>query len=399
MAWFNCNTAIGQFTAAQIEKTKADIVNFHSNVGNIIIPEIKASISPVQAGSGDPSPSNIRPITGWDSVKVSATGKNLLPKENKNPTYFSVDSDGYFSQNNPSSAPFGWNYANRLAEITLPAGTYTLSFTAKTVSTNASARMRLYDSNDTLIGEKTGTNVGHDSFSFTLTSTTSVGVVSKIYDGVWGFQIESGSSATSYEPFGQTATITLPHTVYGAEHDVDSGVGDETWTRVDLSTLSYTRSASGLFTTTSLSNVIEKAPSASAPSPYIMCEIYNPISSNSITGPQGATPSPNYSMAENVGGILYFNCEDETDIDDFKTLMTGVYLYYRVKIGTETTYQATPAQLQARNGTNNVWSDAGQTSLKYYEIYGYSLDGLFETSTPNLSLTQNSINATDFIET
>jgi len=198
---------------------------------------------------------------------------------------------------------------------------------------------------------------------------------------------------------GESAIVVLPHTVYGAEHDVLSGVGDETWTRVDLSTLSYTRSASGLFTTTSLSNVIEKAPSASAPSPYIMCEIYNPISSNSITGPQGATPSPNYSMAENVGGILYFNCEDETDIDDFKTLMTGVYLYYRVKIGTETTYQATPAQLQARNGTNNVWSDAGQTSLKYYEIYGYSLDGLFETSTPNLSLTQNSINATDFIET
>lgn len=40
---------------------------------------VKASWEPVQEGSGNPSPENIRPIKGRDSVKVERCGKNLLP--------------------------------------------------------------------------------------------------------------------------------------------------------------------------------------------------------------------------------------------------------------------------------------------------------------------------------
>jgi ribosomal protein L11 len=32
----------------------------------------------VQAGSGDPSPTNVRPITGWTGAKVMRCGKNFL---------------------------------------------------------------------------------------------------------------------------------------------------------------------------------------------------------------------------------------------------------------------------------------------------------------------------------
>lgn len=40
---------------------------------------LKASITPLQSGSGDPSPENVRPITGWTEEVVTRTGKNLLP--------------------------------------------------------------------------------------------------------------------------------------------------------------------------------------------------------------------------------------------------------------------------------------------------------------------------------
>lgn len=33
-------------------------------------------IAPVQAGSGDPSPSNVRPISGWTGAKLTRTGEN-----------------------------------------------------------------------------------------------------------------------------------------------------------------------------------------------------------------------------------------------------------------------------------------------------------------------------------
>lgn len=39
---------------------------------------LKVNVEAVQAGSGDPSPSNPRPITGWTGAKVSVTGKNLF---------------------------------------------------------------------------------------------------------------------------------------------------------------------------------------------------------------------------------------------------------------------------------------------------------------------------------
>ena len=42
------------------------------------ITELKANITAVQSGSGDPSPTNIRPITGWSAVNVTRTGKNLF---------------------------------------------------------------------------------------------------------------------------------------------------------------------------------------------------------------------------------------------------------------------------------------------------------------------------------
>ena len=36
-------------------------------------------IEPVQAGSGDPSPDNVRPISGRTNAKLTRCGKNLLP--------------------------------------------------------------------------------------------------------------------------------------------------------------------------------------------------------------------------------------------------------------------------------------------------------------------------------
>ena len=39
---------------------------------------VKVSWEPVQEGSGDPSPDNIRPITGRDAVSVTRCGKNIV---------------------------------------------------------------------------------------------------------------------------------------------------------------------------------------------------------------------------------------------------------------------------------------------------------------------------------
>lgn len=55
---------------------------FEATGNPIVIPEykqlvkLKTKFSPKQAGTGDPSPENIRPISGWDSVKVTVSNES-----------------------------------------------------------------------------------------------------------------------------------------------------------------------------------------------------------------------------------------------------------------------------------------------------------------------------------
>lgn len=43
--------------------------------------KLEVSLEPIQAGSGDPSPDNVRPITGWTGCEATRTGKNLYDSE------------------------------------------------------------------------------------------------------------------------------------------------------------------------------------------------------------------------------------------------------------------------------------------------------------------------------
>lgn len=60
-------------------KESGEMINFISpNVSNIT--SFKVHFSPKQEGSGDPSPENVREITGWNGVEGYSCGKNLLDK-------------------------------------------------------------------------------------------------------------------------------------------------------------------------------------------------------------------------------------------------------------------------------------------------------------------------------
>ena len=46
------------------------VVSFDDPIGDLSLQECVVDIEPVQSGTGDPSPSNIRPISGWSEVNV-----------------------------------------------------------------------------------------------------------------------------------------------------------------------------------------------------------------------------------------------------------------------------------------------------------------------------------------
>ena len=58
-------------------ETSGSIVSFDDGI-EASVGDLKVNIEPIQEGEGDPSPDNVRPITGWTGVRVIRTGKNLF---------------------------------------------------------------------------------------------------------------------------------------------------------------------------------------------------------------------------------------------------------------------------------------------------------------------------------
>ena len=184
------------------------------------------SLEPKQAGSGDPSPDNIRPISGYDEVTVNVRGKNLADYTKARPRIGSQtveiipngvkwSGDYYFAipiTGLPKGSTIVCTYTSELAgqwNIQYADGTFTPDYAASghsiTISQNKLAR-------DVLIYSSTPTQV----------------VTNAIFKNI---QLEFGSTHTPYEPYqpGTTANLTLPETIYGGTVDAVSGVGRKEW--------------------------------------------------------------------------------------------------------------------------------------------------------------------------
>lgn len=59
------------------ESVEGSVVDFADGADGLPVADLTVQIEGVQAGTGDPSPDNIRPITGWTGVDLRRTGKNL----------------------------------------------------------------------------------------------------------------------------------------------------------------------------------------------------------------------------------------------------------------------------------------------------------------------------------
>lgn len=192
----------------------------------------KVSWKPTQEGSGDPSPDNVRPIKGRDSVTVERCGENLLNIKpfnkltKKGITYEYVPDGGIrmsgTALDNSDSPTFSAWY--------LPPGKYCgMNLGNKTFPTIVVKRngKNLWISTGGTFEILAGDVIEY-WYLYTVSGTT---VDKTIYP-----YIVSGTTApTTYAPYtGQTATLTLPNTIYGGTVDTVTGEGQETWKLVTL---------------------------------------------------------------------------------------------------------------------------------------------------------------------
>jgi len=68
-------SSMANLNAAFVKKTvSGPTVTFADGAENIPMPSVVAQILPTQSGSGDPSPTNVRPIIGWTGANITVNG-------------------------------------------------------------------------------------------------------------------------------------------------------------------------------------------------------------------------------------------------------------------------------------------------------------------------------------
>lgn len=185
----------------------------------------KVSWEPVQYGSGDPSPDNIRPITGRDTVSVTRCGKNLVKHihapgytETKKGLTFTVNDDYSIMVKGTATEETYFNFLSLKSEDLI--ATYII---------NAMGKTEVHD------GFEIRDIVVQPYPSDHATRLYLVIMKGAVVDATYYPSIVYGSTATPYAPYtGQTATLTLPHTIYGGTVDAVSGEGQKIWWIITL---------------------------------------------------------------------------------------------------------------------------------------------------------------------
>ena len=184
---------------------------------------VVANWEPTQAGTGEPSPDNIRPISGRDAVSVERCGENLIkyPAAGKtNGIEITVDGSKLTVK---GTCPLGTSIKSDA--VYCPDGKYTLS---SDVLIPAGAYISAYIKIDKLLLNKdhrkaTGKLSGNVQMLLYLEAGT--------YDFAVQVSLVPGTTAPSaYTPYrGDTLALALPSTIYGGTVDAVTGDGAETW--------------------------------------------------------------------------------------------------------------------------------------------------------------------------
>ncbi len=358
-----------------IEKSGGNI-NFTYNGEESPLESVKVNIEPVQSGSGDPSPSNVCPITGHTGLNVSATGKNLFNKDACTvvPNYY-ITATGELNNN------AAYSYVKTYQPVK-PNTDYVFSGTLVPDGTGTYNSVAFYDINKIFISRYTPSN-GSVNASFTTPSSAAYirWNMSKNNHNLSDIQLEEGSTATSYESFGDLHSIdwqSTAGTVYGGTLDVVSGVltvdraiytltGEETWERWGSAYKARVLSVSGSSNASTINCVSDMTVSEAVNTLYY---------SGDGVGVHGA-----YLY---VGSTQYENIES----------YVGMNVVY--KRGTSLTYQLAPQEIIVLNGINNIFSDQDSIDVTYYDnqkttvpMVDYSVTSTFETAAQVLEDLEN----------
>ena len=175
------------------------------------------------------------------------------------------------------------------------------------------------------------------------------------------YQLEVGSTATSYEPYqGQTYTIDLNGTRYGGTLDVTTGKLTVTMASVDLGTLAWSYTTNWNGAPAFYSDAVDGCADVSNTNANTICSTFKSVSGDALWS--GTTLTSIIALPATKR--LYVRDNRFSTAADFKTAVTGQTASY--PLATPIEVDLTPTEITTLLGTNNIFADCGDTTVDYY---------------------------------
>ena len=341
----------------------------------------KFAFLPVQSGSGDPSPTNVRPISGWDGVTAEQAGKNLFDKTNYNYINAYIPTTGTGVLTDSSSRvtvympckPNTTYTVQKIAQLT--DDRFYLSYTKELPAVGIATYGGVKAPDSQTVGNKSSITIttGNDAkYLVCWLSWNADALANEINT----FQIELGSTATPYAPYtGSIYPVSWQSeagTIYGGYVDVVRGEVVET---IHGYTFTGSETISNFSTTLNAAmyhqNNLDGAVWASKSGGVAQACNYAVAT--------GRSTIANYSNAIVVGdttggneGILFLKIDGVTSADAMKAWLKEKYdggnpLIAVYKLATPIHYALTPQIIKSLRGANNLWSNAnGDAQVTYW---------------------------------
>ena len=335
------------------KSASGEIASFSDGGDDLPMKSLLVNIVPKQSGSGDPSPSNVRPISGYSEVKVDRVGKNLL-----DPTYRYNQSDTSNYHIRYYWAGAGEEYHTQL--LVKKGVTYTFSYDGAVASS-------IYVKKGTSAQDQTNVFITYNKNFITFTPTEDFYCAIDVYwaseptGGIASINpiLSVGSTVTAYEPYnGTTYTTSLGQTVYGGTLEVMSGKltitkgysyfdGTENWYSVNIVDSNKNRAMYALL----------KPATGSYDTNLI---------GNYISAPTIAQGNPDLWKANfNGSGDLVIGIPTSiTTVAQWKTYLSSNPLQVVYNLA-PTEITLTPTQVKTLLGNNNIWSESGTEEVEY----------------------------------
>lgn len=373
----------------------SNVAAFNGETGGLPLKTCTISITPIQTGSGDPSPSNVRSISGWTGARVTNAGKNILPLTldgikaaatagtwsgnvyTAGGLTFSIhtNEEGYVTSievNGKSTESTGMTLIGSTDRLNLRPGNYTLN---GCTGGQGGANYTYY-----LWATGYGSTVAQAVSSATVTITKpkqnlQIGIsvnteITMDHVMIYPMLRPEADTVATFEPYRGTihdfAWESEAGTVYGGTLDVLTGTltADrvcKTLAGTDIQARGGSTTAAGdyrFYCTAATSEGILLPPNAQTAAD-VLCSVASAI-------PHGDSSLHGVSI-NRADSRIYLHIQDcgQMTIAQFRAWVDANSVQVSYRLAAPITYQIAPQIVTVLEGQNNIWADCGDTTVEY----------------------------------